>query len=150
MLLPDRPALAPREATGSTRHVRALKVLLRIGGVLTGSAFLMMFLPFETMAAIHRRLGLGDLPQLPVIDYLARSVAAFYGFHGVLLFVVSSDPVRFRPLVTYLAAFNIIFGLMLIAIDVHAGLPAWWTGFEGPPVVVLGIVLAILNRRTPP
>ncbi len=128
-------------------RVRILKGLLRFGGVLTGSAFLAVLLPADTMAAIHRELGLGELPRAPVVDYLARSVAAFYGFHGVLLFVVASDPVRFRPFVTYASVFSIVFGAMLVAIDLHAGMPPWWTSFEGPPVIVIGITLAVLNRR---
>jgi hypothetical protein len=127
-------------------RVRAITILLRIGGVVTGSAFAMLLLPFETMASVHRELGLGELPRLPIVDYLARTVAAFYGFHGALLFLISSDPVRFRPFVTFAAAFNIIFGAIVMVIDVHAGLPAWWTSFEGPPVVVIGVILAVLNR----
>jgi len=84
------------------------------------------------------------------VDYLARSVAAFYGFHGVLLFVISTDVVRYRPLVWYVAAMNVVFGVMLLAIDIHAGLPAYWTAFEGPPVVVIGMLVAYFNRRSVP
>ena len=92
-------------------------------------------------------LGFGEFPDGPLVQYLARSVSAFYGFHGVLLFLVASDPVRFKPIVIYLAAFNIIFGLMLIAIDLHAGMPAWWTIGEGPTIIVIGLLLAMLCRR---
>ena len=127
-------------------QLQYLKLLLRIGGVVTGSAFFAMLLPVEWMASTHERLGMGTFPQVPVVDYLARSVAAFYGFHGVLLFVVAHDPVRLRPIVTYLAAFNIIFGVLLIAIDMHAGMPAWWTIAEGPVVIVIGILITILRR----
>ena len=130
------------------RHqaVRLIRILLSIGGVVTGSAFLTMLLPVEWMASTHERLGLGPFPYGPIVQYLSRSVAAFYGFHGVLLFVVASDPVRLKPIVTYLVTFNIIFGLMLIAIDLHAGMPAWWTFGEGPVVIVIGILLGVLRR----
>jgi hypothetical protein len=127
-----------------------LVFLLRFGAVLTGSAFLAIFLPVEWMAATHRWVGLGEFPRTPIVDYLARSVAAFYGFHGVLLFVISTDVVRFRPLVWYVAAMNVVFGFMLLAIDIHAGLPAYWTAFEGPPVVVIGLLVAYFNRRLVP
>lgn len=130
-------------------RVRAIKIVLRIGGVLTGSAFLTALLPFATMDAVHRQLGLGPLPELPIVDYLTRSVSALYGFHGILLFLISSDPVRFRPFVTFVAFMNITFGTMLIAIDLHAGMPAWWTVAEGPAVVLTGLVLAVLNRSLP-
>jgi hypothetical protein len=127
-----------------------LVFLLRCGAVLTGSAFLAVFLPVEWMASAHRGLGLGEFPRTPAVDYLARSVAAFYGFHGVLLFVISTDVVRFRPLVWYVAAMNVAFGFMLLAIDLHAGLPAYWTAFEGPPVVLIGLLVAYFNRRLVP
>ena len=87
-----------------------LVFLLRCGAVLTGSAFLAVLPPVDWMASTHRWLGLGEYPRTPVVDYLARSVAAFYGFHGVLLFVISTDVVRFRPLVWYVAIMNVLFG----------------------------------------
>ena len=127
-----------------------LVFLLRCGAVLTGSAFLAVFLPVDWMASMHRWLGLGEFPRTPLVDYLARSVAAFYGFHGVLLFVISTDVVRYRSLVWYVAVMNVVFGLMLLAIDIHAGLPAYWTAFEGPPVAIIGILVGYFNWRLVP
>jgi hypothetical protein len=127
-----------------------LVFLLRCGAVLTGSAFLALFLPVEWMASTHRWLGLGEFPRAPIVDYLARSVAAFYGFHGMLLFLISTDIVRFRPLVWYVAVMNVLFGVTLLAIDVHAGLPAYWIALEGPPVIVIGLLVAFFNWRLVP
>jgi hypothetical protein len=127
-----------------------LVFLLRCGAVLTGSAFLAVFLPVDWMASTHRWLGLGEFPRTPIAGYLARSVAAFYGFHGVLLFVISTDVVRYRPLVWYVAAMNVVLGFMLLAIDIHAGLPAYWIAFEGPPVIVIGLLVAYFNWRLVP
>jgi hypothetical protein len=42
---------------------------------------------------------------------------------------------------------NVLFGLMLINIDYHAGLPAL-TLSEGPPIIAFGIVIGLLNRST--
>jgi hypothetical protein len=124
-----------------------LIVVLRIAGVVTLAAFPAMLLPVEWMASTHARLGLGEFPRAPVVDYLARSIAALYGFHGVLVLLVSTDPVRYRPFVWYVAVMNIAFGLMIVAIDLHAGLPAFWTALEGPPILAFGVVIALLNRR---
>ena len=123
-----------------------LIVLLRLGALMTGLAFLTVPLPVESMVSTHRWLGLGDLPQAPVVEYLARSVAAFYGFHGVLLFLLSTDVARYAPIINYIAVMNVLLGLMLVAIDAHAGLPVWWIVFEGPPVVLTGIAIGLLNR----
>jgi hypothetical protein len=128
-------------------RIRALVVLLRLAGCITATAFLAILLPVDWMASTHSWLGLGEFPRVPIVDYLARSVAALYGFHGVLLLLISGDPVRYRTIVAYTAVMNILFGVIMLAIDVHAGLPGLWTLFEGPPIVMLGIVIAFLNRQ---
>lgn len=123
-----------------------LVALLRVAGIITCTAFLAMFLPVEWMAATHRWLGLGDYPEAPVVEYLARSISALYGFHGVLLLIVSTNPIRYRALVWFVAAMNVAFGLMVLAIDWKAGMPWAWTLLEGPPIVAFGTVIALLNR----
>jgi hypothetical protein len=123
-----------------------LVFLLRLGGTMTVLAFPTMLLPHDWMAATHRWLGMGELPDAPVVSYLARSVSAFYGFHGVLLFLIATDPVRYRAFVVYVGCMNVALGLMLLLIDLHAGMPGWWTAFEGPGVVALGVVILFLSR----
>ena len=124
-----------------------LVFLLRLSGTFTSLAFLAMLLPVAWMDSIHRSMGLGELPRAPVVDYLARSVAALYGFHGALLLLISTDPVKYRTIVWLVSILNIVFGMMLVVIDLHAGMPKSWTLFEGPPLVVFGIVIAWLNRH---
>ena len=126
---------------------RLLIVLLRLGGCITAMAFLAVLLPVEWMAATHRWLGLGDFPRAPIVDYLTRSVAAMYGFHGVILLVISRDPIRHLDLVKALGVMNIVFGTLLLFIDLHAGLPLHWTLTEGPPVVGFGAAMLYLSRR---
>jgi len=127
-------------------EMRILVVVLRLGAALTGSAFLAMLMPVESMAATHRWLGLGEFPRVPITDYLTRSVAALYGFHGVLLFLISRDPVRHRVFVRYVGWMNVLFGIFLLLIDLHAGLPRWWTLGEGPPVTMIGATVLYLSR----
>jgi hypothetical protein len=123
-----------------------LVILLRLAGTITVTAFLAMFLPVDWMAATHARLGLGEFPRQPIVDYLARTVAALYGFHGVLLLIVSTDTVRYRPIVSFVAVMNVIFGIIVLAVDLHAGLPLWWTLSEGPPIALFGMAIAVLNH----
>ena len=113
-------------------------------------AFPAMLLPAEWMAASHEWLGLGEFPRAPIVDYLARSTSGLYGFHGLLLLIVAGDPQRYRPVVWYLAAMNVAFGAMLLAVDLHAGMPRLWTYLEGPGVAALGVILAALLRSIPP
>src|SRR5688572_30322393 len=131
------------------RRLRLLKILLRLSGGATVIAFAAMLLPVDWMAALHEPAGLGEFPRTAVVEYLARSIAGLYGFHGALVLMIARDPLRFRPFVTYVATLNIVFGLMLIAIDLHAGMPWFWTLVEGPAIVVVGVAVAFLNRATP-
>ena len=108
-------------------------------------AFLAMLLPVEWMVSTHRWLGLGEFPRMPVVDYLARSVAALYGFHGALLLIISRDPIKHQTIVRFVACMNVLFGLMIIAIDVHAGMPLLWTLAEGPPIIAFGVVIGLLG-----
>jgi hypothetical protein len=135
--------------TADTRR-RLLVLLLRFAGVVLVTAFLAIFLPVEWMASTHRALGMGEFPRAPIVDYLARSVAALYGFHGVLVLIVSGDPVRYRGIVSYLGIMNVLFGVTVLGIDLHAGLPFLWTVLEGPPLVIIGIVVIALNRPVRP
>ena len=128
-------------------RIRLLVALLRLGGVVTCAAFLAVFLPVEWMAATHQWLGLGEFPRAPVVDYLARSIAALYGFHGVLLFIVARNPAHHRTIVQFIGVMNIVFGLLLTGIDVNAGMPALWTLAEGPPIVGFGVLVLFLSRE---
>ena len=126
-------------------RLRAIVILLRLAGGMTVLAFCAMFLPVDVMESTHNLLGIGEFPRSPLVDYLTRSVAALYGFHGCLLLLISTDPVKYRAIVYYAAVMNLLFGIIMVAIDLHAGMPLVWTLIEGPPISVLGLVLGVLN-----
>ena len=130
-------------------HERLLVILLRLGGVLTLLAAPMALLPESWMASNHRWLGLGDFPASPLVDYLTRSISCLYALHGGLLLLISTDPRRYAPIVRYVAWANVVLGPALLAIDLHAGMPRWWTLAEGPPLTATGLVLLWLSARVP-
>lgn len=126
---------------------RLLTLLLRFCGGVLLLAFAAMLLPTEWMSATHAWLGMGDFPRAPLTDYLVRSVAALYGFHGVLVLLVAGEPLRYSRIVRYLGVMDIVFGAMMVAIDLTAGMPLLWTISEGPPLIGTGIVVLYLLRR---
>src|SRR5262245_48226303 len=100
-----RPGMQVDEAHGwlaMTTSGKALVLLLRLAGVSALFALVAVFMPFSWMVATHRWLGLGEMPDGPVVEYLARSVSAFYALFGALFLVVASDPERYRPVVRFL------------------------------------------------
>jgi hypothetical protein len=131
-----------------TRADQVLVILLRIVGVTALLALVAVFMPCSWMAATHRWLGLGEMPTAPVVDYLARSLSAFYAVAGAQFLVVASDLERYRLLVRFLGVAFALISLVLLGVDLAAGMPWWWSASEGPGGVVFGALLVVLARPT--
>src|SRR5262249_10596516 len=86
-----------------TRADKVLVVLLRCLGVGSLFALVAVVMPFSWMVATHRWLGLGGVPDGPVVEDLARSLSAFYALFGALFLLVAADLERYRPLVPVVA-----------------------------------------------
>jgi hypothetical protein len=134
----DNGAASPAE--------RWLTLVLRIGGVMMALAFLAVVMPRHCMATTHEWLGLAELPDGPIVEYLARSLSAFYAMHGALFLMVSTDVRRYGPVITLLAVLGVALGIGLIAIDIAAGLPLYWIAIEGPFVTDASALILVLRR----
>jgi hypothetical protein len=128
------------------RADKALVLLLRFVGVGALFALVAVFMPSSWMAAAHRWLGLGEIPTGPVVEYLARSLSAFYAVMGALCLVLTTDLGRYRPLVRFLGVAFALMSLVFLGIDLAAGMPWWWAASEGPGGVVFGALLFVLAR----
>lgn len=126
---------------------RAIQILLRIGAITMLTAFFAIFLPVRWMATTHEWLGLGEFPASPLVDYLTRSASMLYAWHGGLLLVLSFDVRRYRSVLFYLAITTIFGGVLLLGIDLYAGMPLSWTLAEGPPVTLIGCLMLWLVRQ---
>lgn len=125
---------------------RLLTVILRIMGTSSLTALLFVAASHDWMASIHADLGLGPMPESPVVWYLARSTSAFYAIVGGLFWVVSFDLKRHRKVLSYIGIVIPLFGATLFAIDYLEGLPPFWTYWEGPFVLAVGMAMLSLNR----
>jgi hypothetical protein len=129
-----------------TKSDKSLVILLRCLGVGSLFALVAVFMPESWMAATHRWLGLGEMPTGPVVEYLARSLSAFYALFGALCLVVASDLERYRPLVRFLGVAVAVMSVVLLGVDLAAGMPWWWSASEGPGGVVFGALMFVLAR----
>ena len=86
------------------------------------------------------------MPQAPIVDYLTRSLSILYAIHGAVIFRLSFDVVRSRPLVGFLGWLHAALGVAILAIDLAAGLPWWWVIGEGPGIAAGGALVLFLNR----
>jgi hypothetical protein len=130
-----------------TKSDQVLAVLFRIVGVTALFALVPVFMPFSWLAAIHRWLGLGEMPTGPVVEYLARSVSVFYALFGAVCLMVASDLERYRPLVCFLGLAFAAMSVVFFGVDLAAGMPWWWSGSEGPGGVVFGALVVYLARH---
>jgi hypothetical protein len=119
-----------------------LQLFLRIFALGPMSAIFAAMLPMRVMDQIHRLIGLGPMPQGPIVEYLARSTSMFYALHGVLLWFIASDLRRYRELFRFYLWISLVFAAGLFLTDLSAGLPPRWTLVEGPIVATfIGIIL---------
>ena len=129
-----------------TKADRALVCLPRIVGVPALFAIVAVLMPTSWMAATHRWLGLGEMPTSPVVEYLARSLSAFYALVGALCLLMASDLDRYRPVVRFLGAAFALMSVIFLGVDLVAGMPWWWSASGGPGGVVFGALLFVLAR----
>jgi hypothetical protein len=125
-----------------------LRILLISAGVLTLLAFPAVFLPPAMMDKFHRDLGLGPLPEGPIVFYLARSLSFFYAAFGSLTLLLATDVKRYAPLVTWWGIAAIVLGIVLAGIDLTAGMPISWMLGEVVFTICAGVAVLLLQWRS--
>jgi len=123
---------------------KSLIIILRISGIMLITAFFAVIMPYDMMAKIHKALGLGHLPSIPILGYLARSVSLFYVMHGVIILYISFNLLRNLQFLKLLCYLGFGFGIALFIIDMNAPMPRYWAIGEGPFVILLNLLVYIL------
>jgi len=126
---------------------RTLVLVLRVTGAVMVLAVIPVFMPLSWMAACHEGAGLGPMPTGAIVEYLARSVSAFYALMGGLLWLVAGRARRYADVIAYLAFIFVVFGVVILVIDIRLGLPLWWILLEGPPIAIIGLAVLMLQAR---
>ena len=124
-----------------------LTLYLRLVGTVAGLAAICAVMPLRWMDAIHRAIGMGALPDQPIVEYLARSTSALYALMGALFWMLSFDLVRYHLLVRRLGMAIIALGILLLGVDIMAGMPWFWKAIEGPANIVLGAIILWATRN---
>ena len=105
-----------------TKSDKVLVILFRyLLGIGSLFALVPVVMPWSWMAATHRWLGLGEMPIGPIVEYLARSLSAFYALVGALCLVMASDLDRYRPLVRFFGVCLALLGIVFTGVDLAAG-----------------------------
>jgi len=124
-----------------------LKLLLQAFGAVTVIALVPFVMPRSWMAAVHEWLGMGALPDKPVVEYLARTTSALYGFLGGLYLVLATDVRRFAGVITYSAVATLLISAVNTWLCRRAGMPGWWMWSDGGACWLFGLGILLLQRR---
>jgi hypothetical protein len=152
MLLNDPPSgisavIAIRSVSKSEQR---LALLLRAVGFLDFLAIIAVVMPWHWMAVAHKFIGLGVIPEGPIVGYLARSASALYALHGAIVLFISFDVSRYERLIRFMAVAALVHGTVILGIDMAERLPALWRYGEGPAFAATGVLVLWLQRgRTP-
>jgi hypothetical protein len=105
--------------------------------------------PTAWLAAAHEALGLGPWPELPLVEYLARSASAAFASLGGVALLASFDVQRYRLFVLFLGLLGVSGGAYLLAMTLAVKMPLWWALTEGPGVILTSLPLLLLSRNGP-
>ena len=125
---------------------RLLAWLLRIGGSFELLAFVAVVMPRSWMELSHVWLGLGEMPHGPILIFMIRQASYVYGMHGISLWILASNVVRFRPLVVLNGISFLLAAPVFFLIDYTSGVPHWWTVMDTLLCGLFGAGLLWLSR----
>ena len=130
--------------------VRLTAIFLRIIAIVQMLTFAVVLMPVAWIASWHAWLGLGVMPDDPVLRYVIRGAAFAQGGVGVLVWVIATDVVRYRPLVITTAAISLFAAPAYYFIDATAGMPRFWCIFDFAYCFLAGAVLLALCLLSSP
>ncbi len=126
------------------RHLIWFLRLTAVGFIAAAPAVVM---PTAWMRVISHWLGLGELPALPLVEYLTRSVSALYATLGASYCYMSRDVRRYLPLLRFTIPVTLVFDVTVIVLDVLIPMPTQWIVAEGLSITGWTLALWWLVRR---
>ena len=121
--------------------------ILRLTGATEILAFFAVVMPRSWMEASHSWLGLGEMPNGPLIMFMIRQASYAYGMHGVSLWLLAADVKRYRTLIVFNAISFLLASVVFTLIDYSTGMPFWWTIVDGFGCGSFGAAVLWLDRR---
>ena len=124
---------------------RLLVWSLRLAGAVEIFAFIAVVMPRSWMEISHAWLGMGQMPDGPLIMFMIRQASYTYGIHGLSLWVLASDVERFRPLIVFNGIAFLVAAPVFFLIDLTSGMPLWWAVSDPMSCGFFGVLLLWLS-----
>ena len=103
-----------------------LKTVLRVFGGTSALAIFAFVMPRPWMGTVHGWLGMGVLPDAPIVAYLARATSALCAFYGGLLLLLASDVRGYARVIRFQAIAMMALTAAGALLGLRAGMPMWW------------------------
>ena len=117
------------------------KLILRIIAVFSLPVLPAVFAPRLAVEKLSWLLGFGEPPHVPLIGYLAAGGSYVYLFLSAMLWIISSDVARYRPLVVFAGWACLVGGPAYAWIGTNTGMPHWWMLMDTVTCFVGGLAL---------
>lgn len=128
---------------------KLLTLWLRLAGVVCAVALVAVVMPRAWHVMLHGALGLGDFPEAPIAEYLARGMSATCGLIGLLFLYLARDVRRHRDVICFLTVALMAVSLVSTIVLHDAGMPRWWLYGDVGSVWGHGIMTLGLSRYIP-
>lgn len=125
---------------------RHLLWFMRASAIMFLAAAPAVVMPTSWMRSIATALDV-ELPDAPLVEYLARSVSALYVTMGASYWYMSCDVRRYLPLLRFMVPVMVAFDVTAIALDLLIPMPMMWTAGEAVSIIVWTAALWWLVRR---
>lgn len=126
------------------KFIRSITYLLRFIAVVQLLTFGLCFVPESVFVDLYAWTGLGHWPRLPFLNYVVRGASYCQGAIGLLLWVIATDVIRYRPLVITTGVIYLVGGPAFYLIHASAGMPHWWAVMDSVSCGLFGAVLLTL------
>ncbi|HEY0763576.1 MAG TPA: hypothetical protein VGD61_14485 [Pyrinomonadaceae bacterium] len=123
--------------------------LLRLAGATEVLAFIAVVMPRSWMEIANTSIGLGPMPDGPLLMFMIRQASYTYGVHGLSLWLIASDVERFRSFVVFNGIAFLLAAPVFFLIDLTSGMPWWWAVSDPGSCGLFGAALLWLSRRRP-
>ncbi|MEY4485181.1 MAG: hypothetical protein RL693_2633 [Verrucomicrobiota bacterium] len=130
--------------------IRSTSNTLRFVAIVQMLTFAVVFMPLSWIEVWHHWLGMGVMPDDPVLRYVIRGASYVQGAVGVLIWVMATDVIRYRPLIVTVAVINLASAPVFYLIDAIAGMPRFWCIFDFAYCFLAGGVLLALCLLSSP
>jgi hypothetical protein len=134
----NTPEPIPSLERGSPRLQRlALRLIASVSFI----ALPAIFAPRLTADTFSVLLGFEKPPHLPLLIYLASGASCVYSAQAVLLWLISRDVLRYRPLIVFFGWAYLAFGPLFLWIDLRAGMPPFLVAADSLSCLIAGAAL---------